>query len=175
MFREESYLNSQLRAIYDSMHNGLIVIDNQGCVTSVNAAARRILGLSPSEGIGKRAQAILPGLGLEQVLRGQSLIGVEYRRGHLSLVINVTPIVGQGQGTLKEIEGAVVVFQDLTELERVTELYETLQSVIDIAYDGILVVDEKCRITMVNEAMAKFLESRSEVDDRQAGSALRQE
>ncbi len=159
MFREESYLNSQLRAIYDSMHNGLIVIDKQGCVTSVNVAARRILGLTPSEGVGKRADAILPGLDLDLVLRGQSLIGVEQRRGHLRLVSNVTPIVGQGQGSLKEIEGAVVVFQDLTELERVTELYETLQSVIDIAYDGILVVDEKCRITMVNEAMAKFLEA----------------
>ncbi len=162
MFREESFLNSQLRAIYDSMHNGLIVIDHQGCVTSVNAAARRILGLSASEGVGKRADSILPGMDLDPVLRGKSLIGVEHRIGHLRLVSNVTPIVGQGQGTLKEIEGAVVVFQDLTELERVTELYETLQSVIDIAYDGILVVDEKCHITMVNEAMAKFLEARPE-------------
>ncbi len=160
MFREESYLNSQLRAMYDSMHNGLIVTDHQGYVTSINAAARRALGLSALEAAGKRADSILPGLDLDMVLQGQSIIGVEHRCGPLRLVSNATPIVGQGQASSKGIEGAIVVFQDLTELERVTELYETLQAVIDIAYDGILVVDEKCRITMVNQAMAKFLDAR---------------
>lgn len=159
MFREESSLNSQLRAIYDSMHNGLIVIDDRECITSVNAAARRILGIGDSEWLGKRAERLLPGLDLEQVLKGKSLIGVEHKLRGLRLLSNVTPVIGQAQAALREIHGAVVVFQDLTEMERMTELYETLESVLKLAYDGIIVVDGKCRITMVNQAMADFLDA----------------
>jgi transcriptional regulator with PAS, ATPase and Fis domain len=160
MFQEESYLNSQMRAIYDSVHNGLIVVDHCGRVTSLNASARRILGLGVSEGLGESLDSLLPLPNLEHVLKGNSLIGVEHRHKHLRLVSNVTPIVCKREGAPEERRGAVVVFQDSTELQRVMELNETLQSVLDIAYDGILVVDEKCRISMVNDAMAKFLEKR---------------
>ena len=159
MFQEQSLLNSQLTAIYDSMHNGLIVTDEQGRITSLNAAARRILNIIPSEWVGKRADRLLPGLDLEHALKGRSLIGVEQRVRGLRLLSNVTPVVSQLQGDLDAIQGAVVVFQDLTEMERMTELYETLESVLKLAYDGIMVVDEKCRITMVNQAMADFLDS----------------
>jgi transcriptional regulator with PAS, ATPase and Fis domain len=43
-----------------------------------------------------------------------------------------------------------------SELESVTKLYDTLQSVLEIAYDGIIVVDKKGIITMVNQSAADF-------------------
>jgi transcriptional regulator with PAS, ATPase and Fis domain len=157
MFKEESYLNSQMRAIYDSMHNGLIVVDAYGRVTSLNDSARRLLDIGVLEGLGESADALLPLPNLEPALGGESCIGVEHRHGNRRLISNITPIVSQRTSAPRKTDGAVVVFQDFTELEHVIERYDILQSVLDAAYDGILVVDEQCRITMVNDAMAKFL------------------
>lgn len=43
-----------------------------------------------------------------------------------------------------------------SELESVTKLFTTLQSVMEIAYDGIIVVDNKGIVTMVNQTAADF-------------------
>ncbi|MGE5577336.1 MAG: sigma 54-interacting transcriptional regulator [Syntrophothermus sp.] len=44
-----------------------------------------------------------------------------------------------------------------TELEAVKKLYQTLETVMELAYDGIVVVDENGVITMANRSMAEFL------------------
>ncbi|MBU2644764.1 sigma 54-interacting transcriptional regulator [bacterium] len=159
MLDREAILNTQLQAIMQTMHNGLITMDAGHCVTSINRAAVAILNLDPDSAVGNPIGHCMPGLELDRVLIiGTSRIGVEYWRDDLSLICNVSPIISDNG-----ITGAVIVFQDLTELiktisqlEGVTKLYGTLKSVMDIAYDGMVVVDEKRRITMINQPAARF-------------------
>lgn len=159
MLDKEAFLSTQLNAILQTMHNGLITIDANRNITSINRAAETILKTTEDDSIGTPIDHVLPGLFLDRVLIiGTSRIGVEYWRENLSLILNITPIISENT-----ITGGVIVFQDLTdlikkisELESVTKLYGTLKSVMDIAYDGIIVVDDKCCISMINQPAVKF-------------------
>ncbi|MBF0232981.1 MAG: sigma 54-interacting transcriptional regulator [Desulfamplus sp.] len=159
MFNKEEELNSQLRAILNTMHNGLVVVDSNGLIINLNHAAEKILCTTSSRSIGKSADSLLQGLKIDDVLvKGEVSIGIKHRIEDLSLLCNITPLISEGQ-----IISAVIVFQDLTdlnriasELETVTELYETLRSVMEIAYDGIILVNEKGIISTVNRAAADF-------------------
>ncbi len=159
MLDEEAYVNDQLMAMLHNMHNGMIAVNLEGIVNSLNRATEKILRATAAEAVGKPVGLILPGLNLDNVLKkGKASIGIKHSQGDLSLLCNINPIIVHDKLT-----GANIVFQDLTDLDRlvselesVTEHYETLQSVMDIAYDGILVVDEESRISMINKAAAKF-------------------
>ncbi len=165
MLNEEAYVNDQLMAMLHNMHNGLIAVSLEGNVNSINRAAEKILNTTAKESVGKPVDLLLSGLDLDSVLKnGDASIGIKHSQGDLSLLCNINPIIVHDKLT-----GANIVFQDLTdlnrlvsELESVTEHYETLQSVMDIAYDGIIVVDEDSRISMINKAAAKFFRKHEE-------------
>ncbi len=163
MFRHEAALNSQLTAILDTMHNGLIAVDTNGHITMTNKAAEGILG---GDCLGRPLAEFLPGLAIDDVLRdARKKIGLRHVvRDEVTLLCNITPFVrDEGAG------GAIIVIQDITDLHRivtqletVSEINETLQSVMDLAYDGIIVVDNSGRISMVNRAAARFFRRREE-------------
>lgn len=159
MFRQEELLNSQLHAILDTMHNGLLVLDAEGSITAVNAAAERMLSVNPHSIEGKPVNLVFKDLNLRGVLtKGNVFIGIEQTVDRSALLCNVTPITSGSQ-----IRGAVIVFQDTTDIDRiasklesVTKLYNTLNSIMEIAYDGIIVVDANGTISMVNRAVEDF-------------------
>ncbi len=160
MLRNETQLNTQLSAILQTMHNGLIALDETGSIIEINRAAENILSTRASAAIGNPVSTLLPGLNLDDVLtRGNPSIGMLHIVNELNLLCNVTPVTREDRTT-----GAIIVFQDLTdlmrivtELESVTKLYRTLQSVMEFTYDGIVVVDEKGCISMINKAAERFL------------------
>ncbi len=160
MIKKEAFASTQLSSIIHTMYNGLITVDSKKRITKINKAGLNTLKKSNGTSLaGVNINELLPGLDLNRVLIiGNTLIGVEYYNNNLSLLCNITPIEENSN-----ITGAVIVFQDLTELikkvselESVTKLYETLKLVMDNAYDGIIVVDEMSRISMVNNSSANF-------------------
>lgn len=162
MLKRETQLNSELTAILQTMYNGLLVLDMNSTVVELNKAAEKILSTTQREARGRQADSLLPGLKLDDVLLGgRSSVGYLYSAQDMSLLCNITPITRE-----ERITGAIIVFQDVTdlfrivtELESVTKLYRTLQSVMDLAYDGIIVVDEQGCISMANQAAERFLRS----------------
>jgi len=163
MLKNEAQLRNQLQVILDTMHNGLVVVDEKGHVRNINKAAAEILHADVNACLKGPLSQILPGLDICEVVRGgEASVGLTHSHGDLNLLCNITPVVREGS-----ISGAIIVFQDLTELikvinelQSVTKHYETLQSVMDFAYDGIIVADEKGRISMVNQAAARFFKKR---------------
>lgn len=153
MFTREAVLNTRLCAIYDTMHNGLIAVDEKGNITDINKAAGKILNMDHKAAAGLCAKKFFPGLDITGTIElQQQLISFKCRYGSVSLLCNITPVRVEKDG-----KGAIIVFQDITDLSRViselasvTHQYETLESVMEIAYDGIIVVDEEGRITMLN-------------------------
>ncbi|MDQ7093327.1 sigma 54-interacting transcriptional regulator [Desulfosporosinus sp. PR] len=165
LFRHSELLNEQLKAILNSMHNGVIAVDGQGLVTHVNIGASRILGLKANTSLGQPCNELLPNLDLKAALiHGEVKIGLKYRHRHITMVVNITPLIIGGN-----IAGGIVIFQDLTdleqaakELETVKALNKTLDTVLNIIHDGIIAVDERGKTTLVNQAMADFLMLRPE-------------
>lgn len=160
LFRHSELLNVQLKAILDSMHNGVIAVDSLGRVTHVNIGASRILGLKADSSLGHSFEELLPNLDLNPALiHGEVKIGIKYRHSNITMVVNITPLNISGK-----IAGGIVIFQDLTELEQaareletVKALNKTFDTVLNIIHDGIIVVDERGKTTLVNQAMADFL------------------
>lgn len=154
-------LNAQLKAILNSMHNGVIAVDGNGLITMVNTGAERIFGIWKEDCLGLPLIDVFPDLNLTPALEyGKVNVGLKYRRGEITTVVNITPLMDRAK-----VVGAIAIFQDLTELnyvarelEAVKELNHTLDTVLNIIYDGIIVVDERGYITLCNRIFADFMD-----------------
>lgn len=159
--RQADLLNAQLRATLNAMHNGLIAVDGSERITVVNAGAERIFGICAADCVGRPLSSVFPGLDLGSVLVHKTpRVGFKYIFGTAVTVVNAAPITNSGLA-----EGAVAVFQDLTELEQIAKeletvraLNETLHTVLNIIYDGLVVVDQQGRITLINRQFREFLQ-----------------
>ncbi|MCL6447777.1 MAG: sigma-54-dependent Fis family transcriptional regulator [Armatimonadetes bacterium] len=163
LFKQADLLNARLQAVYRAMHNGLIMVDPAEKVVLLNPAAEKMLGTAEDKVLGKFMPDVFPELSLKEVIAaGRVEIGRKHMFKGRALVVNATPIICGG-----ETVGAVAIFQDLTdfehlaaELETVQQLHNTLATVLEIAYDGIVVVDQDGRVTLINQTLAEFLQVR---------------
>ncbi|MFU8794691.1 MAG: CBS domain-containing protein, partial [Dethiobacteria bacterium] len=145
LFNEERLLNSRLNTMYQAMHNALVSVDATNRVTFINRSAEQLFSFAPGEVIGNSIDQALPGLEMKNVLEnGRVEIGVSYKVGDMSTIVNKTPLIDGGK-----VVGALAFFQDLTELESFAEeigtvkrLNQTLKTVLDIGYDALVVVNE---------------------------------
>ncbi|TGE33493.1 sigma 54-interacting transcriptional regulator [Desulfosporosinus sp. Sb-LF] len=154
LFRKAEQLAVELNAVYQAMPNGIIVVDRNNCIQQINPAGEKILDLKQKTIIGCLFGSVFPTIDLNAVLkRSQHMVGVQMQMqiNQVTVLCNINPV--------GETKGAVIVFQALTdfhqvalELDATKRLYETLQTVINNAYEVILVVDDQSKITLVNEA-----------------------
>ncbi|MEW6243695.1 MAG: sigma-54-dependent Fis family transcriptional regulator [Bacillota bacterium] len=166
LLTQNDLLSTELGTVVDSMHNGVIAINAQGEVTTFNPAAERILGISAQWALGMHIQSVLPESNLINVLKtGTAEIGRKHKMGNCTVVSNCTPIVLEGR-----IIGATSIFSDVTEYEKVAQelasvkkLQRTMENILALAYDGIIVVDQEGIITMVNRAICEFLNTQPEM------------
>jgi PAS domain S-box-containing protein len=148
-----------LDAVLESTNNAIIAIDINNKITVFNKAAENILGISSTGILGSNIVFILPESNLPAVVQsGLSEITTMQVNGKI-LVTSRTPVIQNGN-----ITGAVAVFQDITdyknilqELDNEKNTTEILKTILDIAYDGIVVVDKDAKITMLSKAYASFL------------------
>lgn len=153
-------LERQFDTIINSIYNGVIVIDREGIITVFNSRAGQILGVSPPDALGRHIRDVIPDSELYKILEGSCCeVNKKEKIGDAIVVVNWTPIVDGG-----ETIGAISVFQDITELEniaeeleRVKELKNTLEDVIENPYEGIIVVDKEGIVTMINETYLKIV------------------
>lgn len=159
-FYKQKYIANELYAILDSTHNGIIAINQNKNIIVYNNSAEKILGIKSEDVIGRFIHAVFVDSGLPQLLKtGKRELGKKEIFNGRTLIINRIPIVKS-----REVVGAVAMFQDVTDLRRVTQELENeknaseiLRTVIDNAYEGIIVVDEKGYIIMINDAYTEFL------------------
>lgn len=152
-------------SVLDSMHNGVVAVDRNGIIVVFNKALQRIYGYAEEQVIGRYIEDIIPYTGLIKILKtGKSHIGRKFTIGDTVYLTNRTPIIKHGK-----IIGAVGVIQEITELqsiadelEAVKDLKGTMETVLDAAYDGLIVVNREGIVTMINKAFADLLGQSSE-------------
>ncbi len=145
--------------VLDSMANGVIAIDREGAIVVFNDAAARLLGVGKEEALGRRLLDIVPNSGLVNVLRtGAPETGRPQAIGALTVIANRAPMFRDG-----ELIGAVSVFQDVTEMEKMSReldstraLVRTLEEVLAGAGEWMVVVDANGIVTMISEEYAEF-------------------
>jgi PAS domain S-box-containing protein len=148
-----------LGRVLDSMANGVIAIDREGAIIVFNDAAARLLGVEKGNALGKRLLDIVPNSGLVNVLRtGTAETGRPQPVGALTVIANRAPMFRDG-----ELVGAVSVFQDVTEMEKMSReldstraLVRTLEEVLAGAGEWMVVVDAGGIVTMISGEYAEF-------------------
>jgi len=145
--------------VLDAMANGVIAIDREGTIFVFNDAAARLLGVEKGNALGRNLLSIVPNSGLVNVLRtGEAETGRPQPVGARTVIANRAPMFRDG-----ELIGAVSVFQDVTEMEKMSReldstraLVRTLEEVLSGAGEWMLVVDANGIVTMISEEYAEF-------------------
>ncbi len=148
-----------MSTILDSLSSGVIAIDCDEKIIVFNDAAARLMGLSKEHALGARLLTVIPNSGLVQVLRtGQPEIGGRQVIGQRTVLTYRSPVIHDGV-----MIGAVSIFQDITEMERVSReldstktLVRTLEEVLAGAGEWMVVVDASGIVTMISEEYAEF-------------------
>ncbi|MEW8956864.1 HPr family phosphocarrier protein [Clostridium sp.] len=151
--------------VFKSTANGIVAVDEQGSIMLSNPSADNILNMVYEDIVGKNIDDILPSLPLIDVLRDRKpRIGIKKTLEDKMLLINTTPII-----IGKDFKGAVAVFEDISNLERIkSELYEVkelkerLQRIVENVHDGICLVNKEGVITYVNPAYIDLLKDKEE-------------
>jgi len=141
------------------MANGVIAIDREGTIFVFNDAAARLLGVEKGKALGRNLLSIVPNSGLVNVLRtGEAETGRPQPVGARTVIANRAPMFRDG-----ELIGAVSVFQDVTEMEKMSReldstraLVRTLEEVLSGAGEWMVVVDVNGIVTMISEEYAEF-------------------
>jgi len=160
LFKEERLLNARLRAMYQAVHNAIISVDYQNRINFINRAAENLFALSFAQIDGNNLSTVIPGLDINRVLKkGCVEVGINYNFGDTRTVVNITPLFDG-----EKVIGAIAIFQDITELESIAEemstvkrLNQTLETVLDIGYDAMVVVNESGDIVLVNKVFLNFI------------------
>jgi PAS domain S-box-containing protein len=149
------------KGVPNSISSGVITINSEGKVTSFDLTAERIFNISVHKALDRHILEILPDTGgklQDCVKTGQSCCGEELKAEHVTLVSNISPIVNQGK-----VSGAVCVFQDISEIKKVTyelDLFKNtkiwLDTIIDSSYDGLWICDHNGKVIRINKASERI-------------------
>jgi len=151
--------------ILDSTYNGIIAVDKNGYIVIFNEAAKNLMNIK-EDIAGKHIQEVIPDSRLQVVLRTATAeIGLKMAWNDRVCLLNVTPIMKDDN-----IVGAVAVFEDITLMQRlveemssVKELRGMLDTVLDNAYEGVVIVNKTGIIQICNEAFCNFLKMQMEM------------
>lgn len=146
-----------LEVLLDSVYNGIIAIDKHGIIIFCNKAAISLMNLN-NDIEGLPVDKVFPNTQLLTVLEtGKPQYATKFIHGKKTFLTNRTPITNNN-----EIIGAVAVFQDITDFEEISselasvqELNRQLNAIIESIDDGILILDDKGKITKVNKSLEK--------------------
>jgi len=108
----------QFATIIDFVHDGIIAIDNQGCVTVFNSASEKITGFAKQEALGKHITEIIPETRLLNVLDTvRPEIGdIQKLNNQTVIATSRTPVIVDG-----EVRGAVATYQDITDVQKLEQ------------------------------------------------------
>ncbi|MFZ5969664.1 MAG: HPr family phosphocarrier protein [Bacillota bacterium] len=151
--------------VFESLSNGIVVVDENNIITIFNRAAERIIGLKREQVIGQKAHEVLDDSKLHLVLAsGEEIKGARQQIGNTTIITNRAPIFSGGK-----IIGAVAIFMDISEiealsseLESVKDIKERFGNILEHTYDAISMIDDQGIITYVNPAYEEMWNVRRE-------------
>lgn len=135
-------------SIFSSIHNAVIVVDQDGKILLINSSAKKLLQIENEHWEGKDIRDLIPTTQLPHVLESEtSSIGVKMTIAGRQCLVNRTPLYRNG-----ELIGAIGVLQDISQMEHYHSLFKQMETIIEFSTDGIYVVDQNGITIMVNSA-----------------------
>ncbi len=156
-------LQQELNEIINGLHNGVLTINDAGCILLINPAAEYLLDIKNGSILGKNIQEIFPEANLQEVLQTRTpIINKKIIRGDRSFLVTCTVVFHNA----RDMALGIAIINDFTELERVyvellktKELTKELETIIETSSDGMLITDKDGTILRVNAALAQIFGS----------------
>jgi len=154
---ENSYI---LQEAFTKLPNGVVVVDRDNVITYVNDAAVKLLEKPPNELYNHKANIVIPQSRLHTIMKtGQPEFAQKQKINHYTILTNRSPLIFQDK-----VIGAVAVFQDISNVEKITkelkevqELQQRLDLVLQSVSDLIALTNEKGEFIFINEEMQGML------------------
>jgi two-component system, LuxR family, sensor kinase FixL len=155
-----------LRAVMDTVIDGLITIDQRGTVCTFNPAAVKIFGYEPEEVIGRNVKMLMPepyhsehdGYLTNYERTGQAkIIGIGREVSARRKDGSVFPIdLGVSEMRVGETSMYVGIIRDITERKQQEANRIFLGVLLDNILDGLITIDEQGIILQVNRAAERM-------------------
>jgi len=132
---EAKRLKGELWTVLNSVQEAIEVADNSGVIKYVNPAFTRVTGIMEKDRVGRNIFEVSPQGALAQALiRQKPVTGYRTTVGgsDVEVISNAVPIMVEG-----EVEGAVVVFQLVTDILKLVDELQKSNVVIENLYDRI--------------------------------------
>ncbi len=154
--RQKQYVES----LVEINPTAIVTVDRDGSVTSWNLAAEELFGYSRDEAIGRQVDDLVVGredlrsqaVSYEEVLRAGRFHTVTQRvrrDGTLADVeLIVVPVIEEGEPT-----GYLVIYHDISELQRQKQYY---QSLLEVSPTAIVTTDPDHKVTSWNPAAERL-------------------
>jgi len=112
LFDRTNILEGQLSSLLDVMDDGIVIIENNGCVYACNRKAREVLG-GHGDLVGRRAAELVPGIPFDRALAGQEVDYTLVKIDSRDISIKVVPVtVG------RKTRGALAIISKFEDKER---------------------------------------------------------
>ncbi|MEH6943353.1 sigma 54-interacting transcriptional regulator [Bacillus sp. JJ722] len=155
-------LTNSLETLIKYMPTGILALDRNGTIVVSNQAAEQMCNMPSKLIFGSHISEVLPQL-------KQMLTTVDYRTDAsplLKITLGEKKLLITAKSLTDETQywGGIILIEDLTnyeqianELEITKNLERTLKTVVDNAYDGLLLIDKKGKIEMVNTSASEIV------------------
>nr|WP_097026235.1 sigma 54-interacting transcriptional regulator [Clostridium peptidivorans] len=154
----------------NNINDGIVVTDINGEINIINKAAQEILNIAEHYGIGRIISDLIPEV-LEFQLPKRKYIKTNKNIVIGEKVVSMTKIPIIENNEAKEVKKVIYVCEDITEKEKIKEELineknwsDMLKKALDMAYEGIVIIDKYGYIIMISKGYADFLG----IDDKKA-------
>ncbi len=148
-----------IESVLAAISNPVIGVDRRGVVRFCNEAMAELLLSAKEDVVGALVDDVIEGNLLMQVVRSGQ--GEKWRKFSLrgrSFLVNRSPLLVRG-----EVVGALASMHEISELEQISSdlmsvkmLTEELEGIIESAFDGIFVTDDKGMTLRVNKSYERI-------------------
>ncbi|WMJ79502.1 sigma 54-interacting transcriptional regulator [Clostridium sp. MB40-C1] len=150
----------KLNVISNNISIGIIEIDKEGIILSFNKAAEKICAIKSKQVLHKSIAEVLPKLNdIEDIEINKKVNKQKVYMKDKTICVTKIPIK-KGEN----IEETIIFISDETEymrlmeeLERNKDISEVLEAVLEMTYDGIVVVDKEGYVRMISKVYSDFL------------------
>eukprot|EP00003_Mantamonas_plastica_P012421 TRINITY_DN2232_c0_g4_i1.p1 TRINITY_DN2232_c0_g4~~TRINITY_DN2232_c0_g4_i1.p1 ORF type:complete len:649 (-),score=-11.48 TRINITY_DN2232_c0_g4_i1:346-2292(-) len=112
--RQERLKHQRTSAVLRHLTEGVLALDAQGHVQSINSSMTRLLDTPEQQAIGQNVQTLIPQLNIKAVLEsGQGEENILIHIGQRKLAASIMPIFENGQ-----IDGVIVACQEINAIQR---------------------------------------------------------
>lgn len=170
LLKEIKGLYEQIYSILKVVPTGILAVNENNLITVCNQLSEKLLGLKSNEVIGRRLRDIIPEVNL-------AITGPQKTKRNATSIL-----VASSSISLEPICGHIVVMFDATEVERMAQevesikrLQSTFETILNTAYEGLLVVNDEGRVILANRSFEQLSKkSNQELIGQEASAIIKQ-